>query len=395
VNENSVRTGLLVLSWTMVIVRLPALQSKRQRSVWTVLFSLGLGVTVLQSSLAASIDRHTGIPHVSNLVSSLLAGCMVTSVLTLAARVTVSNQAERVPWLRPWFWCALAAMALLVLTFTGAIVSHAPSTAGSRFLPPPGTFTALTAYWVIYDTFTVSASAWAAFVFWRYLSRVHGLLWIAELLLALATTAGVFYFTTRWVALFSASQAPLAWGLLASSMYFVLVALGCSIAAMESLVDLAFKWWNCQKLYPLWRSLCEAVPHIALRAPRSWIWDCLLVANNSDRLTDRMVEIRDGLSDMRRWVTASDMERIRTSLPVTGLDQDEVEAFRTACWLRVALDAKSGGAPESDECEDLARLGGDDAQAERRWLRRVAAAWESHEVRQCAATVVAERAAAG
>ncbi|GDY33859.1 MAB_1171c family putative transporter [Gandjariella thermophila] len=389
--EDNIRRGLLVLCWTAVIVRLPALRSQRERSVWTVLFSLGLGVTVLQNSLAASIDRMTRVPHASSLVSSLLAIGMVTSVLALAARITVASDTERVTWLRPWLLCALATMVLVVVAFAWAIVSGAHPAPGGRFFPQPGTLTALTGYWMVYGTFTVSASAWASVVFWRHLSHVQGLLKVANLMLALATTVGVCYFGTRWAALFRISHAVLACGLVASSLYFVLVALACSIAATKPLVDVGFRWWNCRRLYPLWRELCDAVPHIALHPPRPWLWDCLLVVNTADRLTDRIVEIRDGLRDACRWVTASDIQRIRDSLPLAGPAGDQPDAVTTACWLHVALDAKSAGAPPADECDDLVRVGGDDAQAERRWLRKVADAWASHEVRRCAAAVVAAR----
>ncbi|GGM79183.1 hypothetical protein GCM10012275_57220 [Longimycelium tulufanense] len=388
--EQVIRLGLLVLCWTVVVVRISALRSPRQRPVWFTLLTLGLGVTMLQSGLSRALNRLTGIP-LSSLVSGLLAVSLVTALLAFAVRVWQGTDTGPAPWQRLRMGYALATAVVMSVSFAFTVMHDVP--ARDRFLPPVGTFNALTVYWLTYLSYMFVVNVWATVLFWRELPRVRSwLVRTAVLLLALATTVIVVYSGTRVAAVFSTTPELIRLGLLLSSTYFVLVALGCSVAAIEPLAQGAVSWWHCTKLYPLWRNLCHAVPHVALQKPRGWFLDVLAVRNGQLRLHRRLIEIRDGLLVLRDWVTPADLERIDAAVTGAGLNGDGAESARTACWLQVAIHAKQVGNPRiATEPLDLARHGGSDADSELRWLRAVAKEWRSPIVLRCAEAINAER----
>lgn len=117
-------------------------------------------------------------------------------------------------------------------------------------------------------------------------------------------------------------------------------------------------------LYPLWHSLYESSPGIALEPPSSSVSDLHY------RLHRRVVEIRDGWRALRPY-----METVDTSAAEDG---DEArQAFAEAMRIKRALHAKKSGAPPRTSPETDG-FDGRDAKtfaAEVTWLKRVSAAY--------------------
>jgi hypothetical protein len=203
------------------------------------------------------------------------------------------------------------------------------------------------------------------------------------LLLTVATTTFLAFLASRVVAVFTFSSVPVVWGTYISSIHTTGVALGCAIAAFIPVgKDLAARR-DCNALYPMWKALCDALPHIALYPPRSHVADALTLRDSQFRRHRRLIEIRDGLLIMKDWVSAGDLDAIREAVQSASVAPDLTEPVVTACWLKTALINRAAGLASAENALDLVRHGGYDVDSELEWLRQVAKAWSTPVVNQC------------
>ncbi|GGM50448.1 hypothetical protein GCM10012275_21660 [Longimycelium tulufanense] len=384
-----IRFILLVLCWTVVLVRIPAVRVREQRPLWFTLLMLGSGLLMLQKPVARVARELTGIPQITSLISSLMAVGVATLLLDFAIRRPPTHDFRTAPWRRFRIFSSLFTVVTMAVTFSITIAQGVPTR--QRFLPVPGVFSAHIVYWVVYLVYMLLVTAWASVLFWRHIARTDSrVLRLAIALLGIATSTFLIFLGSRFAALFSASPTLLPFGLYISSIHSIGIAVGCSLAAVLPLIQAVAAWWHCYKLYPLWKTLCEALPNIALQPPRRRLLDVLTLRDNRLRLHRRLIEIRDGLLSMREWVTPEALDRIRTSMAETRLRPDQAEAATTACWLKVALRAQEQGLERVGKPLDLVSQGGADAYSELRWLRAVAAFWHDPRVDRCAAAIAAE-----
>src|SRR6185503_4823752 len=156
-------------------------------------------------------------------------------------------------------------------------------------------------------------------------------------------------------------------------------------------VPAAYRWCAryaaCRRLYPLWRALYHAAPHIALDPPASALGDATHVADVSFQLCRRVIEIRDGCLEMRRYADPAIAVAARAEAARAGLAGDDADAFVEAACLAAALRAHATGQPVAHEVAVPATGGGaDDVDGEAGFLCRVAAFVGSPLLRQVLAT---------
>ncbi|TCO52649.1 MAB_1171c family putative transporter [Actinocrispum wychmicini] len=382
-NPDLIRVVLLCLCWPVVLLRVAAVRVADQRLLWFTLVMQGLGLTVLQTPVMLGIQRTTGVPRIESLISSLLASVVAVLLLMVALRISSSDTVSARWSRRMALYCGATAV-VMVTTFTVVTVRHIPTR--DRFLPVIGEFSAHTVYWIAYLTYMIVVSVWTTSLFWRQIRRVAAkVLKFALLALALGTTTFLVFLGTRVASLFSASPQLPAFGVYVSSIYSISVTVGCSLAIILPLSQGVASWWRRNRLYPLWRALCDASPHIALTPPRSRWRDALTLRDNRHQLHRRLVEIRDGLLIMREWITPATHDRIVAALAAERLPNRD--AAVTACWVRVALRVRANGVERVAKPIDLAGQGGVDTETELCWLTAVAKSWTSPVVARCAAMI--------
>jgi len=274
------------------------------------------------------------------------------------------------PLLR-WMSCGLT---VLVMITSFAIFTSGGETARPHFFPVPGTLSVLDVYWVVYLLYLGIATAATLVLLLRAFGRVRSWLVRTPVLLLVIGSAGFLVFIgSRFVAVFGGSDAAVALGTYVSSPHTIGVSLGCSIAAFVPLFLGLSAWRSGNALYPLWKSLVTALPHIALYPPRPRLMDALLPQNSQLRLHRRLVEIRDGMLIMNDWAQPSDLAAIEVF--VSDVPPELMNPMTTACWLKVAIAVHDAGLPMAVDPLDLVRQGGTDGESELQWLRAVAAVW--------------------
>jgi hypothetical protein len=389
VNPDVVRVVLLCLCWPVVLLRISAVRTADQNILWFTLVMQGVGLTVLQTPVMRQIQLLTGVPRIESLISSLLASVVAVLLLTFALRFSSAPDTTSTRWSRRMALYCGATATIMVTTFTIVTVQRIPTR--DRFLPIQGQFTAHTVYWIAYLTYMIVVTGWTTFLFWRQVLRVATkVLRFALLALALGTSTFLVFLGSRVAAMFSTNPGLLTFGVYISSVYSISVTVGCSLAIILPLSRSLASWRHANRLYALWRALCDASPHIALHPPRGRFLDAFTVRDSRHRLHRRIVEIRDGLLIMREWITPATYDRIAELLAGENLTEREAEAAATACWLKVALDARERGLDRVAKPLDLVRQGGVDRETELRWLTAVAKAWASPLVREYAAMITVD-----
>lgn len=130
---------------------------------------------------------------------------------------------------------------------------------------------------------------------------------------------------------------------------------------------------SLRQLYPLWRLVAGAVPHIALarggNAPAAGtLGDAHL------RAVRRVVEIRDGMLALAPYGSRGVLADAEHDASAAGLSGDDARATGEAAWLRAAAAAKRAGRPP-DAAARAPTGGGRDLEEEIAWLARVATAF--------------------
>jgi hypothetical protein len=381
-----IQTVLLYLCWIVVIVRVTALRSRNQRPLWFALLMLALGITMLQKDTNAYIRGITGDVNFQYLASSVMAVGVAATLLTFAARAA---EVAISAWLR-WISCG-ATVVVMITSYVVFTVNG--GTARPHFFPVPGTLSILDLYWVVYLTYLGIATVATLVLLIRAFGRVHS--WLVRtpvLLLIIGSVGFTVFIGSRFVAVFGGVESAVVFGTYVSSPHTIGVSLGCSIAAFVPLFLGWSAWRNANALYPLWKSLVTAVPHIALYPPRARLVDALVPQNSQLRLHRRLVEIRDGMLIMNDWVQPADLAQIEVF--VADVPPDVVAPMTTACWLKVAIAVRAAGLPMATDPLDLVREGGTDGETELNWLRSVAAVWTDARTDRFATTVSETRLAA-
>ncbi|ONI83049.1 hypothetical protein ALI144C_18605 [Actinosynnema sp. ALI-1.44] len=346
--EEISRWVVLTVVWLVVLVRTPAMvRDAQQRPLWVVLVVIALGAIPIQPWFADWIDQLTGDPKFHNLFRGLFAilDAAVTwrFVVHIAARKDTWWHSSGGRWLR-------AATAWAV---AGAItVCYYVTPAAQRFRPSPdGPFAAYNLLIFAYLGISLGAAAWQM---WRHLPGIRGrTLRTGLALVAIGNAMEVPFAVIRVGERLTWFGSPVLTDVAfyASTARFVMVPLGCVVAAFEPMRTALLHYYRRLRLYSLWRMLRDATGEIALTRPVSRWRDIRTVDDASERLHRRIIEIRDSAFHLHdSWCHPDLVEQAATATP--GDDRVGV----TARWLEVARRESLAGAPKRYASSDKAFL---------------------------------------
>lgn len=370
-----VRLALLVVSWTTLLLRTRAVFSARQRPVWLALFALAVEVTLLQRMVAQWVRGVSGVPNLDVFVGGYCHIAVMWILWTIASAETPGSQPQLTRRFRTWF---------TVWTLTATVIVEVWSTIQSevtrdRALPVSALQNVITVGWLSYLLFMAVASADSAQRLWRHQRATSfGTLRLAIVLLFLGSCASLVYVAGRTVTVVYHAGAGSFSGrlvLFSSMTYFLCFVLGCAIVVVAPLSAAVRAWWQRCRLFPLWRSLTEAVPGVVLEPTPSLTSDLLRVRRNLVRLQRRVIEIRDAAITLREWVTPEQLAEVTAEVAGRELTGMQAAGAVTARCLALGRAAKLAGVPRSTEVPDIATSGGDDLAGEVRWLMAVRAAY--------------------
>ncbi|MFI9274333.1 DUF6545 domain-containing protein [Kitasatospora sp. NPDC052896] len=334
------RGVILAVVWTVLVLRLPALRRPAQRPMWTVLLVQGGGSLAIQAPVGAWVDRMTGIPKADELAVALVATIDFATVWRFA--VALHSGGGRAPaWLRraPEV-CAATMFALAVVFFA---VTPVAERYGAQARGP------WIGYAVVWTAYGAITAVGAAALFWRHgVTMRSPVLRLSLLALAVGASCELPYLVVRGVRWFT-PNAPEVFTLAEfwfSFARFVLVALGCSLAAIEPLRKSALYRYRRQRLYGMWLLLRRATPDLVLIEPRSRIADLVAVGNSWEQLHQRVIDIRDSISYLHDgWASPELLAKAAGQAPGAGGGRSG-RLVAIACWIEVTRRDSMAGAPK-------------------------------------------------
>ncbi|MGH3833433.1 MAG: MAB_1171c family putative transporter [Pseudonocardiaceae bacterium] len=376
--EDLMRTTVFTVSWTVVILRTPAaIRSAHQRWIWLTVTSQSVVTLIDLRPVTRFIDAATGIPHAADLSKHLAALVFVAALLAFILHVRASGAS--IPAWKRWIPFCLAGTTALIMVTTFPFAHPTRD----RFLPPPATWDVLDIYWAPFLIYYAVVTALAARLFWGYLKQVRGgLLHTGMTIMAIATGVGLTYVASRALMLLTASRTVVGVMSVTSSSFFLLIAVGGSLVALEPLIRQVSDWRNRRRLHPLWRALVHTAPHVILE-PSAPPWGEFLAFKNAHfYLYRRVIEIRDAILILRDYVTPDTVQDIDQFLEEQRASCADTEPLVTACWLQIARQHMIHGTPPQPHALNTTELGGDNLDSEVRFLLKISNAWHTPLVRQ-------------
>ncbi len=329
----------VVCLWLAVLLRAPgALRSPQQRGLWLAVATAAAAMTLnLPDVVAYAMDRGAGYAHTIGLVRNLIGVFSAGAVLYFVAAAAGGRRLRLVSWTATVGWLA----ALVALD--AAAPAH-----GTHTMPPVGDPVPSLAYWLVLICAHVVANTVCVALCWRYSRRTESRGLAAGLrLFGLGTAlAGLFWLAYLLKALFGSTWAMPALPLL-MNVHGLLRAAAILVPTLftfrRTASDIATAW----RLWPLWRDLVQAVPHVALNKPRAGRMVELLWPPVPRNLLvyRKVIETRDAILILGEYVAPGALEDARGRVAGRGVPEQRRTAAALASVLRDARRAKLSGAP--------------------------------------------------
>ncbi|MEV5321330.1 MAB_1171c family putative transporter [Streptomyces sp. NPDC052687] len=327
--------------WFALVVRArPALRRPRQRGLWLTVLAAATAITLFQPRITgpltdAGLDVHT-IALTRNLIGVLSAGLVLLFMVgsTRARRLRLSVLVGLA--------ATMGALLLLDRLQTDHLREASPSLQGPA---DPAS-----AYWLLLVVAHLAGDAVALVVCWRYSLRTadRDLVWSLRLFAVGSVLAFVFWCGYLWH-LCGATPALLPYLSLIIGVHGLVRAASLLVPTATALA----RTWTALRvtwqLWPLWRDLVAAVPHVALATPRRTRLREVLrprspLALQAHRQT---IETYDALLDLQQYVQPGAYEEAHRHARRAGVRADRLAAAALAGALGQARRAKLVGTPPS------------------------------------------------
>ncbi|WP_410567551.1 MAB_1171c family putative transporter [Amycolatopsis sp. cmx-4-61] len=307
--KTDLRTVCLAFGCAILLYKLVGVaRGRRDRA--TVVFCLYVGLSalsylVLVPPIAARLDGWTGVPQTAGLLSGVCVLGLTAAQQYLLVHWTYSPELARHKMRRR---CSCWVLALVA--YVGTYLVFTPGNQRFQYFYLENAHKLWQApYLVIYALACVVGQADVVHHCRRF-AKIADRFWLRCGMLTMAA-GGVLilmYGTIRVVDLVAAPMGldlralePVAWtlgdaGALLELLGWVVPVLGPRLSATKRWLR---DYRTYRRLYPLWRTLHQQVPEVALRPSRTWLGDVLRLRDVSFWLHRRIIEVHDALRALR------------------------------------------------------------------------------------------------
>ncbi|MEU9097735.1 MAB_1171c family putative transporter [Streptomyces sp. NPDC048361] len=331
--------SVLVLWAALVWRALPALRRPAHRGLWLTVLTATVAITLFQPGVVEWFVRAGASAHLVSLTRNEL-GVLSAGLVLLFVVDTVRSRR-----LRTFVILGLAAAmgSLLVLDRIG--VEQSASHMALQGPADPSTL-----YWLILVAAHLLGDAVAVVVCWDYSRRAEDRDLVGSLRLFAAGSVLAIVFWSGYLfnlCFHTAGTLPClslvisVHGLFRAGSLLVPTATACARSAS----DLRTTW----RLWPLWRDLVVAVPHVTLTKPqRSRVQDVLRPRSPLSLQAHRQtIETYDAMLELQQYVGPDAYEQALLRARHAGLYGDRLTAAALAGALDQARRAKLAGSPPS------------------------------------------------
>ncbi|GHE54044.1 MAB_1171c family putative transporter [Streptomyces cellulosae] len=368
------------LLWAVTLWRArSAFQRPERLSLWLAFAALALAMTVRPVAIASAVDGHLHVTNLSFLVKHICGTVAAAAVLTFVADMAESKTGMRASRLHKAV--PVVTVVLLAACFFATPQPHQ----AEDLLTDYADHATIVAYGVVWTSYLGAALFSATMLCFRWGRRPDsGLVGRGLILIGSGTAVGLIYAVHRIVALvvdYAGSSLlgkntdhALSTGLLFIAL--LLIVLGSTLPAFPRILARVRAHRQLVGLYPLWRTLTDAVPDTRLETPPTQLVDALDPRRTHQRLYRRTIEIRDAILTLADHAPAELRGRAYDHATSFGFIGAHADITAEACWLAVAREERLRGVTASGEAMPPAS-GGRDLATEIRALTTLSAAYHS------------------
>ncbi|GAB1692265.1 MAB_1171c family putative transporter [Krasilnikovia sp. M28-CT-15] len=362
--------GALAL-WVALALRVrSARHSRQQRMLLYAVAGLAGSITVYLDPVSAAINR--------NLVFANSCGLFMNVWGVLASALILDFILAAISRRRPWLVYGLGAavsVTLILLNFT--VAPHA-GCVSAQVVPWYSPF-----WWLLIAAHLVATIPSAALCA-RYALRAGEDRTLRTGLLLLA--AGFVSSTVFWlIVLAFLLLRPMALGAFFPLNIGITAWLMTAGVCLPLLIDVRRQARNraaLWRLWPLWRDLVAAAPHVVLQQPSGRLRQMLARPRTTNlRLYRQVVEIRDAILILRDYVRAEEMDYVLRTVAVGRAPQHQASPAVVASWLEVARRNQANGVTPRRIPDDATPEPGHDLDSEVAFLLQLSQTRRSPAVR--------------
>ncbi|WP_225826706.1 MAB_1171c family putative transporter [Streptomyces naphthomycinicus] len=342
-SELAARIGLASVCalWFALVWRArPALRHPHQRGLWVTVLAATIAITLFQPKIVAGltsvgVDVHT-VSLGRNLIGVLSAGLVLLFVV----------DAQRSPHLSRSVAVGMTAAAAALLALD--LLQGGQPPAGAAAVQGPAS--AASAYWLILIAAHLLGDAVALVVCWQYSLRTteRDLVWSLRLFAAGSVLALAFW-SGYLCHLYDLAPAPLPYLSVLMGIHGFLRAASLLVPTATAVARSAAALRTTWRLWPLWRDLVTAVPHVALAQPRrTRLQEVLRPRYPLALLAHRQtIETYDALLTLQQYVRPDAYEKAHRHARRAGVRDDRLASAALAGAVGQARRAVLVGVPPS------------------------------------------------
>lgn len=370
-------TIVLVLLWVTVVLRTPSLaRGPVHRMVWLTFLTLALAKTVVLPQVVGFINHVSARPDLITLIHHLLGVVGAVAVLRFVALVGNPAAARSTA---PSRFSVSGVVVTLVLTLLFFLSGRQGIKLNVEdLLAAPRPAPSATLYWLVLEGYLGAALGVATMLFWRVSQKSTATLLRAGLrIIALGTLLNTGYALVKiaYILARTAGREPptrAAAGVLDLVLTLVgtLIVIGGALPASALVWRLIGAYRTLAALTALWRPMRRLFPDIVLPYPGQSQWRTLL--NHAEiqlLLYRRIIEIRDGMLQLSRFIPAGAADGAATFLLEAGVPEADRSALVEACRIQLGICRMQAGQPAGGA--GSLNSGGAGIADETRWLSLV------------------------
>lgn len=362
--------------WLALAIRASAaMRSPEQRGLWLAVATASVAMTLTLPATAQLALQATGGVHAIALARNM-SGVLSSGAVLYFVSAAAGGRRLR---LGACYVTSLAIVSLLVLDFLAP--PHQEHAVTSQGGPTPST-----AYWLVLIVDHLAADISCTALCRQYGRRTTNPVLRASLrMFGIGTALSCLFWLCQLINLLHRTDRILPLLPYVMDMHGLLRAIALLTPSLWAVRGATAEICTIWRLWPLWRDLVQAVPHIAFIKPRHRLLE-IVWPHASWRLLAyrKIIETRDAILVLNDYVAAGAWARARRHVAAVGVSHAKADATVLACVMSGARSAKLAGLPQQQSAGSLVSFENDDLESEKAFLLDMARAYASAPARNFA-----------
>ncbi|MBB5940269.1 MAB_1171c family putative transporter [Streptomyces zagrosensis] len=355
--------------WLALALRAPAgLRTPEQRGLWLAVATAAVAMTLTLPAATQFALQTAGGVHTIALARNLI-GVLSSGAVLYFVSAAIDDRRLR---LGVYYVTGLAMVSLLALDALAP--PHREHAITGHGAPIPST-----AYWLVLTTVHLAADIFCISLCHQYSRRTANPVLKASLrMFGIGTAFSCLFWLCQLISLLFHTDRLLPYLPYVMDLHGLLRAIALLAPSLWAVQGAVVEICTIWHLWPLWRDLVQAVPHVAFLKPRHRLLEIVWPQASWRLLAYRkIIETRDAILVLNDYVAVGTWARARRHVAAVSVAHAKVDATVLACVMTGARSAKLAGLPHQQSAGGLVNFDKGDLDSEMAFLLDVARAYVS------------------